>query len=177
MEALGTVHLVAYLAGYGLAELPAQRRRNELRHQPCLAVARLAADDVYLAHVGKGHVVALQRISWRSVWLVKVEEVVIDFRPEPVILLQEVGHGLRLSRQWYSVLLFAHSCLFSMPQYHCGPLSFVALEGEAVLDAVGLELRAALCLVIVVDDVSARTALGAIHVEQVAALQGVVPVM
>jgi hypothetical protein len=61
--------------------------------------------------------------------------------------------------------------------YHSSPLSFVALEGEAVLDAVGLELRVALCVVVVVDDVSARLTFGAIHVEQVAALQGVASVV
>ena len=56
-------------------------------------------------------------------------------------------------------------------------MSFVAFEGETVLDAVGLELRAALCLIVVIDDISSRTAFGAVSVEQIATLQGVVPVV
>ena len=56
-------------------------------------------------------------------------------------------------------------------------MSFVTHESEAVLDAVGLELCTALCLIVIIDDISPRTALGAVSVEQIASLQGVVPVM
>ena len=56
----------------------------------------------------------------------------------------------------------------------CGLISF---KSESVGDAVLFKLLTAVGLVVVVDDVSARLTFGAVHVEQVSALQGVASVV
>jgi hypothetical protein len=56
---------------------------------------------------------ALHRVSWRSVWFVEVEKVIIDLSLKPFVTLQEVGlPWLRVhrSRKWYFIL-FVHSHL------------------------------------------------------------------
>ena len=78
---------VTNVACQRIAKLPAQRCSLQLTHESRLAVARLAADDVQLADISERHPVALHRVSWRSVWFVEVEKIIIDFRLKPVVTM------------------------------------------------------------------------------------------